>query len=375
MVKSAYSWRSRASSKAHIQRLQERIAALENGQAVSPPRESDEDRLPVPAPTKINPIACNSSETLDGSDFRFFLQEQSGNSLSHLLHVSNGGKQTEGLSGTGDLDFRKYADFSMDDHSVIPTTSEDHLMPGDFTMVNALEPSSALPLHSQEPTAEMSAWLVEARSEMIDRLCSTMGQLSVDETGQLRYFGSTSNLHVTSSLPPTPPPIVTIDQDLESVADSKQIQSHLLNLYFNYHNPQFQFVQRDVFLLDYTRGLKTQYYSPFLLHCLLLRSVRLSNNLTVRKLDQLYLARAKQELAAELENPTVSSMSALCLLGDYIGGLGNDRAGWLYPGRCTGILFVWADADKYRHCVPSAVRFRIKSRLWRPCRHGFYLGG
>jgi hypothetical protein len=174
-----------------------------------------------------------------------------------------------------------------------------------------------------------------------DRKGSARSYLSADETGQLCYFGYTSNLQVMSLIPASPPepsppsPMDSRDQSLEELAGLSGMKAHLLELYFTYQHPALQILDEDTFMADYAKGTKTQHFSNFLLYSILLRSIRLSDDPSVQELARVYLHRAKSELLNELENPTIATVQALCIFGHYFGSLGTDRACWLYPGERT----------------------------------------
>ena len=110
------------------------------------------------------------------------------------------------------------------------------------------------------------------------------------------------------------------------------MKDHLIGLYFTYQHPALSILDEDTFMTNYQKGVKSQYFSPFLLYSILLRALRLSDRIGAPGLGVLFLKRAKAELLDELENPTVATIHALCIFGHYLGSLGNDRSCWLYPG-------------------------------------------
>ena len=296
----------RASSKAYIQHLQDRIAALERNQRNSQPTIPEDDG------------AQNSS------------QGPTNTSLRDPVGVSNSDTTSRSAPSCNDVVFDDCVNMTQDDAPFTPGMSNDQMGDRDFEMLPPKRPRTT---SYQESQSSVPSWSIAARNHMINQLCAAMGQLSADETGQLCYLATSSNIHVTSFLPPaSPKPLEPVSQDMEDLADSKDIQNHLLDLYFTYHDPLLQVLQKEPFMSDYSKGFKTQYYSQFLLHSVLLRALRLSNNPLTRNLDKVYLRRAKQELITELENPTVATVQALCIFADYRGGLGDDRACLLYPG-------------------------------------------
>jgi hypothetical protein len=133
--------------------------------------------------------------------------------------------------------------------------------------------------------------------------------------------------------PPSPSsPGQSEEIGFDTLADSKETQEHLLKLYFMYQHPSTLVLDEETFLNGCVTGVKTQYFSSFLLYSILLRSLRLSDKPAMQDLAGIYLQRARAELLVELESPTIATVQALCIFGQYLGSLGNDRACWLYPG-------------------------------------------
>jgi len=194
-----------------------------------------------------------------------------------------------------------------------------------------------------------------------DRLGYTKSNLTEDENGQLHFFGYSSNLQIVSFLPASPQatdlssPSQATETELEELANSKHIKDHLIGLYFTYQHPALPILDENTFMLGYREGARSQYFSQFLLYSLLLRSLRLSKQSGVQDLGTIFLQRAKAELMAELDNPTISTIQALCIFGHYLGSLGNDRSCWLFPG-ISSSRFLGSFADVLqRDGIPSII--------------------
>lgn len=176
-------------------------------------------------------------------------------------------------------------------------------------------------------------------------LVDTQCRLTVDDRGQLRYFGYSSSMGVVSILPQSPSDSFRQSgensvEEVEgsSMADAPETQMHLIDMFFKYQHPSLPILDEDVFRAGYARGTRSEYYSKFLLYTLLLRAVKFGDVSHPETLARIYLQRARAELLFEIENPAISTIPALCLLGHYLGSLGSDRACWLYPGELTKIL-------------------------------------
>lgn len=236
------------------------------------------------------------------------------------LREASGDSSTQAMRGPDGTDGRShsYSAVTREPELFAPSISNYQMMDWHFDM---LDPPTIQPTSIQREHHAVTPQSIEARNHMITQLYGAMGLLDANEPGQL------TNLHITSVLPPSSPSsLESLPHELELLADSKDVQKELLDLYFIYEDPLLQVLPREPFMSDYTVGHKTQYYSNFLLYSVLLNSLRLSNDPSIRNLDRVYLSRAKQELVSELENPTIAAVQALCIFADYRGsGLGNDK--------------------------------------------------
>jgi hypothetical protein len=87
----------------------------------------------------------------------------------------------------------------------------------------------------------------------------------------------------------------------------------------------------------FVHGTLDEYYSEFLLNCILACAVRLSTRVTVRSLSALYIKRAKADLVNALEQATVATLQGFCLLSGFELSSGRDQAGWPYAGMSSYI--------------------------------------
>jgi hypothetical protein len=106
------------------------------------------------------------------------------------------------------------------------------------------------------------------------QLSSRLGSLQIAEDGQLRYFGATSNLHIVHNGPfsLSQPSIRTVQTNGDAAisqaglqwAEDLEYEEHLINLFFTWHNPIMNAVDKVVFLRErhrYSLGESTSYYS------------------------------------------------------------------------------------------------------------------
>ncbi|GAB1210471.1 hypothetical protein APSETT445_009264 [Aspergillus pseudonomiae] len=96
----------------------------------------------------------------------------------------------------------------------------------------------------------------EGVEELVNQLSDRMGSLQIGSDGHVRYYGPTSHFNLLRM--PTPDNLTihrTVRQDGPDVLDrlgvNKEIpagfEEHLLNLYFTWHNPLFQVVDREMY--------------------------------------------------------------------------------------------------------------------------------
>jgi hypothetical protein len=183
----------------------------------------------------------------------------------------------------------------------------------------------------------------KSKNTIMDSLDEAYCRLTVDDRGQFRYFGYSSSMRVVSILPESISPStsnspsaaedeVTHTVDSEALADSIEVQTHLIDMFFMYQNAALPILDENVFREAYAEGVRSEYFSKFLLYSLLLQGLKFGNISHIDVLARIYVQRARAELIFEMENPTVSTIPALCLFGYYLASLGSDRACWLYPG-------------------------------------------
>jgi hypothetical protein len=158
----------------------------------------------------------------------------------------------------------------------------------------------------------------------------------VKEKVRLHCFGPTCPLHVL--LRPNPPDLIPTSKDSESCLpslDSEQFRKELLNIYWEFQPLSVTVVHKETFMESFFHGTPSEYYSDFLLNCILACAVRLSTRVTIRRLSTLYIKRAKADLVNALEQASIGTVQGFCLLSDFEMSSGRDQAGWLYAGMCA----------------------------------------
>lgn len=128
----------------------------------------------------------------------------------------------------------------------------------------------------------------EDMEEIVHRLSDRMGSLQIGSDGQVRYYGPTSHFNLLRM--PTPDKL-TIHRNVRKDGQDylyrmgigksvpPDLEAHLLNLYFTWHNPSFGVVDRKMYEEAKQRWQdemeETPYYSEALTNAMLVRPMSL----------------------------------------------------------------------------------------------------
>jgi hypothetical protein len=131
--------------------------------------------------------------------------------------------------------------------------------------------------HRQEDSYSNSG--DEENAELVDQLSARLGSLRLAPDGKLRYFGTSSNLHLMDNQTRSSenfmlrtPSRVNVQRLLE-VADLSQVvdvqlEAHLLRLFFTWHNPSSYVIDEEVFYMArqswFSTGVQNSYYNDVL---------------------------------------------------------------------------------------------------------------
>ncbi|PLB47595.1 fungal-specific transcription factor [Aspergillus steynii IBT 23096] len=240
----------------------------------------------------------------------------------------------------------------------------------------------------------------ESDDEVTDQLSCRLGRLQLTHDGQLRYFGSTSNLTLLDALVDVTPPIsVTKDASelLESASLDREIdeifEKHLLELFFAWQDPCLHVVDAETFWRSRAQskyeGIATSYYSRTLVDAMCALGAayepRYHPEIVTfpRSLAEFFGDRAKILLELELESPSIATIQALVILSNHEALCTRDTRGWLYSGmamRLTLDLGLHLDMTVYvqRGIIPYSDAELRRKVFWGVFLNeqfwGFYLG-
>ncbi|KAJ5966655.1 hypothetical protein N7501_002903 [Penicillium viridicatum] len=185
----------------------------------------------------------------------------------------------------------------------------------------------------------------------VDDLCTTFdGALTLDESlnfdqdGEVRYFGPTNSLNEEAYQPEFPSmrtgetPLNGNNEAVEeSLTPEYGLQSHLIDLYFEWEQPWLQVVNEELFRDSMRSG--GRYFSPLLLNCILALGSRYCDRIEVRSdpndsntAGKIFLERAERLIQNDLRWPKITTIQSLAIMGMAYIAMGSDAAGWLHQG-------------------------------------------
>ncbi|GIC94512.1 MFS transporter/fungal specific transcription factor domain-containing protein [Aspergillus udagawae] len=262
-----------------------------------------------------------------------------------------------------------------------PTTVPDDASPNATSAL--LELADSGPYHSAPnvtangnvPPPEISE--EEDDDEVTNQLSCRLGRLQVTHDGQLRYFGSTSNLTLLDVLVGVAPSGLTSTQrETQQIIENAELslpvdeefEQHLLQLYFTWQDPCLHVVSEEIFWRSRAQkkrgGLTAPCYSHALSDAMCAVGAayesRYHPNLVTfpRSLAEFFGDRAKILLEPELENPSLATIQALVILSSYEASCTRDTRGWLYSGMAMRLAF---DLGLHLDMAPYVERGTIRS--------------
>jgi hypothetical protein len=204
----------------------------------------------------------------------------------------------------------------------------------------AIEPTG---LHANEASFETG----DQFTDPVDDLTDLYGRLGVAEDGHLRYFGAPSYFNLlrrsqATKLTQQPLDLASRRDSSRNLIDTglpEELQTHLLDLYWQWQNPWQYLVHKGAFREALKKGQYDEYVTPLLLHSVLALASRYSDRVELRTVaedsntaGERLAEQAKVILASEIENPTTSTVAALAILSLCAMALNKEALGWIYVG-------------------------------------------
>lgn len=184
----------------------------------------------------------------------------------------------------------------------------------------------------------------------VDDLTEALGCFTLGDTGELRFFGASSNfniiqnpsLKVASSLEAQIRGIAAARQRSGYMEPSSELQNHLLGLFWRWQNSWQYIVCRESFVRDLYIEKTGRYCTPLLLTAIMALSSRYSPRPELRTdaadantAGAIFAQQAKTMLDCEYEAPTTSTVQATAILGLYWASIDNEGQGFMYIGMAS----------------------------------------
>ncbi|KAJ5378262.1 uncharacterized protein N7496_005671 [Penicillium cataractarum] len=208
---------------------------------------------------------------------------------------------------------------------------------------------SSVPSTEDSPATHCGLSVSTESSSVLNTLSDRIGSLQVAEDGQLRFFGPTSNLHI-SHVGPFPlfnSNIRSVHRTEELVLKAagvdhhvdEELEDHLTKLYFAWENPNIPIVDERTYYEEKMRYRKldqdSHRYSEVLMNAMCAIGAALTSRYRPdlpESLVDFFATRAKALLEVEMDSPTLSTVQSLGILSGVEALLTRDARGWLYSG-------------------------------------------
>lgn len=166
-----------------------------------------------------------------------------------------------------------------------------------------------------------------------------MGKPSLDESGETRHYGHSSNLGLVPQDDEPPLRTNVPSESWTRVTRDAEFVGHLMGLYFCWQHPFYMVFSKECFLHDMARG-RSKYCSPLLVNALLATACAYSDrpeawanpNDSNTAGDQFFIEARR--LLFENEHSSLTTVQALALMGTREASCSRDSSGFQYAGRC-----------------------------------------
>ncbi|KAJ5151100.1 fungal-specific transcription factor domain-containing protein [Penicillium canariense] len=206
----------------------------------------------------------------------------------------------------------------------------------------------------------------------MELLVKRTGSLQFTEHGQLKYFGTTSNVHFLKTAIPFQPPMEskapgeTTAMCLERAGVAqiipREVEDHLIKLYFTWENPYFNVVDRKAFMdarklalsaVEAGVSIESPCYSELLVNAMCSWGALFTDRIVTgvpAPLHDLFILRARALLERDIDNPTIATVQALAMMSGSEASRCRDSRGWLCDGMATQLshhLGLHLDVEHY----------------------------
>ncbi|CCF38599.1 hypothetical protein CH063_09651 [Colletotrichum higginsianum] len=226
-------------------------------------------------------------------------------------------------------------------------------------------------------------------SAAIEEVTDILGRFAIGDGGELCYFGSRSNFNLmrsstvrsTSNMGMQRRGYEAAAAQVGLVEVSRDLQSHLLHLFWSWQNSWQYIVCEGPFLQDLGSHPDSpfgRFCSPALLYAILALASRYTDDIRVRTdpedprtAGDAFAAQARVMLLYECETPTPTTVQALALTCLREMALNKEALGWMYCGMCVRMAI---NLGMHLDCSPcvsegtlSAEEAEVRNVTWWGC--------
>ncbi|CRG83993.1 Nitrogen assimilation transcription factor nit-4 [Talaromyces islandicus] len=226
-----------------------------------------------------------------------------------------------------------------------------------LTSPPALEQENTTFVDNEPPLVDDSSD-TEGIEDLIDQLSDRVGTLRIGPRGETQFYGPTSTFNLVD-MPVSEHSITqnvllnNNDDSLDRLGINQEIpidlEEHLVNLYFSWHNPACRIVDRKRYEaakeVSHSETDPSPFYSESLRNaiCAIGASFETRYHPTFvtfpRSLMDFFGDRAKALLEIELDHPSLATVQTLVILSSHEIGRKRDARGWLYSGMAIRLAF------------------------------------
>ncbi|KAI0478051.1 fungal-specific transcription factor domain-containing protein [Xylaria cf. heliscus] len=256
-----------------------------------------------------------------------------------------------------DWDWSELANITSNIHQFHATTEMNALIDGRPSVLNALRQADSDQGSSPCSQTNASSADSEDTRRLIGLLSDRMGSLQIESSGQVRFYGPTSNFNLIDM--PAPDNLTvhrTVRSDGQDYIDRldigaavpPDIEEHLANLYFSWQDPAVHVVNRSIYEEAKDKWKEeedTPFFSLALLNAICALGAAFESRyhptfITFpRSLADFFADRAKALLDIELDCPCIATVQAMVVLSGHDIGCKRDARGWLYSGMALRLAF------------------------------------
>ncbi|KAF6828093.1 C6 transcription factor [Colletotrichum plurivorum] len=197
------------------------------------------------------------------------------------------------------------------------------------------------PLHEHEQASAEARFygLTSGRLEISSSQDITSGSPGQEDSPEISFQSPDSTLHFTRLSGRATSAEASIIDELAT----PRVKEGLLDLYFQWEQPWLQLVDEKLF----RQSLESngRYSSSLLVCCILAVASRYSDDAEARSdpndsntAGALYAEAAEAMLQTEIEDPSITTVQSLGILGLYFIEIGSDSVGWLYMSMANRIV-------------------------------------